>query len=57
MKEWFTTTELSGLAGLPKNRTAMIRYVDEKGWKTWKDGLGTPLARKRGGRGGGTEYH
>lgn len=32
-KEWFTTTELLGMAGLPKTRQGVNKRAREDGWK------------------------
>lgn len=49
MKEWFPTKELAGTPAMPKYPADVRRKL--------KHLNGTPLARKRQGRGGGWEYH
>lgn len=47
MKEWYSSNDLAGLAGLPKTRAGVNIRAKSKGWKK----------RRREGRGGGLEYH
>lgn len=46
MKLWFTTRELVGLPGLPKDRRPILAKADREQWR-W---------RQRAGKGGGREY-
>lgn len=56
-REWFTSTELAGLAlqGLPATRPGIERRAKAGGW-TAPEGEGR-FWRKRLGRGGGVEFH
>ncbi len=46
-KEWFATSELAGMNGMPKNVRNITIKANKEGWKS----------RPRNGRGGGLEYH
>lgn len=56
-KEWFTTTELAGLAlpGLPTTDRSLRRIASEQGWQ--EPGYEGVHWRIRAGRGGHPEYH
>jgi putative transposase len=56
---WFTASEIArlGLPGLPDDRRRVMDLAAVEGWAQQKAADGSPLARKRGARGGGTEYH
>lgn len=58
-KNYFTPAELAELKlpGLPKSKRAIAIRIDDENWATRTDAKGSPLARRRAGRGGGTEYH
>lgn len=47
MDEWFSALNLTGLDGMPKTVSAVIRKANRNQW----------LSRPRQGRGGGLEYH
>ncbi len=59
MKEWLSAAELEDLKlpGIPKTRSAIIRYAKRKNWVQAVNRNGNPLTRQRSGRGGGMEYH
>jgi transposase InsO family protein len=59
MKQWWTLAELAArrLPGLPETRQGLADRADSAGWRTTTQANGTPAARQRSGRGGGTEYH
>lgn len=46
-REWFSASELAGLAGMPASHSAVVRRAKADSWKS----------RRRAGRGGGFEYH
>lgn len=56
---WFTAAEIArlGLPGLPNNRRCVMHRAKAESWANQKAADGSPLARKRDARGGGTEYH
>lgn len=57
--DWFTAQELAelGLPGLGKSKRDVNRRADAENWAIATDARGAPLARRRSGRGGGSEYH
>ncbi len=59
LKEWFTAAELAELAlpGLPRVKRKVNELAADRRWALREDTAGQPLARPRGGRGGGLEYH
>lgn len=59
LKLWFTANELADLrlSGLPSSKRGINRLADSENWALRTDSRGTPLARRRSGRGGGLEYH
>lgn len=59
IKHWFSADELAalGLPGLPKAKRKINERAAEERWALKVDATGMPLARRRMGRGGGTEYH
>lgn len=59
VREWFTASELAeqALPGLPADKRSLNRRAGEERWELRTDSAGQPLARKRIGRGGGTEFH
>jgi len=59
LREWFTASELAeqALPGLPGDKRSINRRASEERWELRTDSAGAPLARKRVGRGGGTEFH
>lgn len=58
-RAWFSAEELAAMAlpGLPKVKRTINERAREEKWALKCDGDGNPLARRRAGRGGGTEYH
>lgn len=58
-KQWFSCAELAELrlAGLPRTAREIARLAERDNWGAATDARGVPLARRRQGRGGGTEYH
>lgn len=56
---WYTAAELAQLAlpGVPSNRQRVDQCADAQRWRSRTGDDGAPLARRRAGRGGGTEYH
>lgn len=58
-REWFTAAELAELAlpDLPADKRSINRRAQEERWSTRIDAAGELLVRKRGGRGGGLEFH
>lgn len=56
-QQYFSAAELAdlardrGIANFPTTKSGVIRFVKAAGWD------GSPLCRKRAGRGGGLEYH
>lgn len=59
MREWLSAAEIAalGLPGMPDTKRAVNRVATREGWDQRRNAVGEPLARDRGGRGGGTEYH
>jgi len=59
MREWFTAAELAeaALPGMPGTQRNVTAKASREGWTERAAADGTPLARKRRGRGGGWEYH
>jgi len=57
--EWFTAAELAELAlpGLPGDKRSINRRADHERWAVRLASDGSPLMRKRAGRGGGQEFH
>ncbi len=47
MKEWFSTSTLAGVAGLPSSVMGVLKKSQKEAWKS----------QPRSGRGGGNEYH
>jgi putative transposase len=58
-KNWFTAAELAELAlpGLPADKRSVNRRARDERWQARLSPDGEKLARKRAGRGGGTEFH
>lgn len=58
-REWFTAAELADLAlpGLPADKRSLNRRARHERWAARIGADGAPLARPRGGRGGGLEFH
>lgn len=58
-KTWFSADELAdlGLPGLPRSKRHINERARDEKWALRTDADGNPLARRRAGRGGGTEYH
>jgi putative transposase len=58
-EEWFTAAELAALElpGLPADKRSLNRRAKDERWNLRADPAGQLLARRRAGRGGGTEYH
>lgn len=56
---WFTLAELAAmkLPGLPADTRKLRDFAAQAGWSERAEQDGTPLARRRSARGGGTEYH
>lgn len=59
MKQWWTLPELAAraLPGLPGTKQGLAKYAVNAGWAKATRPDGSPAARKRQGRGGGTEFH
>lgn len=59
MREWLSAAEIAalGLPGMPDSKRAVNRIASREGWDGRRNAADEPLARERGGRGGGTEYH
>ena len=47
MADWYATTDLLGLPGLPTSKAGLIKRAEKQSWQR----------RQRAGRGGGFEYH
>lgn len=58
-KVWFTAAELAALRlpGLSTAKRKINELAQAERWAIRTDRAGLPLARRRQGRGGGTEYH
>ena len=58
-QEWFSAAELATLAlpGLPADKRSINARASEERWTTRTGPKGEVLARRRAGRGGGTEFH
>lgn len=58
-RSWFSADELAAMAlpGLPRVKRAINERARDEQWALKSDPQGNPLARRRAGRGGGTEYH
>ena len=56
---WLTASQIAELRlpGLPDNKRRVHELAVAKGWGAQTGPNGTPLARQRSARGGGTEYH
>lgn len=56
---WLTAAEIAerNLPGLPADKRAVNALATTTGWAQQTGDDGTPLARRRAARGGGTEYH
>jgi len=56
---WYSADELAGmnLPGLPRVKRAINERARDEKWALQVDAEGRLLARRRAGRGGGTEYH
>ncbi|MEO0589087.1 MAG: transposase domain-containing protein [Pseudomonadota bacterium] len=56
---WFTAAEIADLAlpGLPHDKRSVNRRAREERWASRQAADGALLVRKRGGRGGGSEFH
>ena len=56
---WLTPAEIAAqrLPGLPADKRAVNALATAEGWAEREAEDGTPLARRRAARGGGTEYH
>ncbi|HEX7821070.1 MAG TPA: transposase domain-containing protein [Sphingobium sp.] len=56
---WFSAEELAALRlpGLPRSKRHINETASAERWALKVDADGNPLARRRAGRGGGTEYH
>ena len=59
MKEYLTAAEIADLKlpGLPTTKRGVNKVADAEDWFARKNLAGSPLVRKREGRGGGWEYH
>lgn len=59
LQEWFSAAELAErrLPGMPASKFGVQKRADSEGWAQATTPDGAPLARRRQGRGGGTEYH
>lgn len=57
--EWFSVAELAALKlpGLAQDKRSLNRCAREEAWSLRCDSMGEALARRRSGRGGGTEFH
>ncbi|MFA7602788.1 MAG: DNA-binding protein [Novosphingobium sp.] len=57
--EWFSAAELADLAlpGVPSTRQKVSELALCAGWHEQRASDGSPLARRRSGRGAGHEYH
>ncbi len=57
--EWFSIAELAELAlpGLAADKRSLNRRAKDERWTMRADAAGELLARRRTGRGGGTEFH
>jgi len=57
--DWLTARRIAdmGLPGLPSTTQRVTIYAQREGWRDRTGPDGRPLARRRGGRGGGWEYH
>lgn len=58
-RAWFTAAELAELRlpGLPGDKRSINRRARDENWPHRCAADGSPLARARAGRGGGTEFH
>ncbi|HVY34346.1 MAG TPA: hypothetical protein VG960_07970 [Caulobacteraceae bacterium] len=58
-KEWLSVSELAALKlpGLPTSLAGMQKLITREGWALAAGPGGSPLVRRRKGRGGGLEYH
>ncbi len=58
-KQWYTAAEFAelGLPGVPDSKRRVNDRAAAEGWAHRMAADGTPLARRRAGRGGGTEFH
>ncbi|WCT72080.1 transposase domain-containing protein [Sphingomonas naphthae] len=58
-KQWFSAAELADMAlpGLPRVKRKVNERAEAERWALKVDSDGKALARPRGGRGGGLEYH
>lgn len=56
---WLSAEEIADMAlpGLPRSKRHVNERAAEERWALKIDAEGMPLARRRAGRGGGTEYH
>lgn len=56
---WFTAAEVAqlGISGLPRSTRRVHEWAAAEEWERRTADDGTPLARPRRARGGGTEYH
>lgn len=56
---WYSAAELAalGLPGLPATARSLLRRATQDGWHARCTPDGQPLARKRGGKSGGYEFH
>ena len=59
LSDWMTTQEIAdaSLPGLPHTRQGVDALAARDAWKTRTNGRRKLLARPRGGKGGGLEYH
>ena len=59
MKEWFTPAEIAALAlpSMPTTLRGINMIAKREGWLEQRNASGASLSRRRGGRGGGWEYH
>lgn len=56
---WFTAAEIAalGMPGVPDSARRVSHWAAAEGWADRRADDGSPLARPRRARGGGTEYH